>query len=110
MSTSSVDDNQILLNVLLCPLRCSDVDLDRRTPSPDVIILSDNEASSPRTTPRPEERLHHANLDLFKVRPRDVMDLKTCQSGGRLDGPRDKSSFRTAYVDRLEVPGSSRSL
>ncbi|XP_076013222.1 transcriptional repressor p66-beta isoform X2 [Genypterus blacodes] len=38
---------------------------DRRTPSPDVIILSDNEASSPRTTPRPEERLH-ANLDMFK--------------------------------------------
>ncbi|XP_034400867.1 transcriptional repressor p66-beta [Cyclopterus lumpus] len=45
--------------------RC-DVDLDRRTPSPDVIILSDNEASSPRTTPRPEERLHQANLDMFK--------------------------------------------
>ncbi|TNN32516.1 Transcriptional repressor p66-beta [Liparis tanakae] len=44
-----------------------DVDLDRRTPSPDVIILSDNEASSPRTTPRPEERLHHVNLDLFKM-------------------------------------------
>uniref|UniRef100_A0A3Q3GW89 GATA zinc finger domain containing 2B n=1 Tax=Labrus bergylta TaxID=56723 RepID=A0A3Q3GW89_9LABR len=39
---------------------------DRRTPSPDVIILSDNEASSPRTTPRPEERLHQANLDMFK--------------------------------------------
>ncbi|XP_029919096.1 transcriptional repressor p66-beta [Myripristis murdjan] len=45
--------------------RC-DVDRERRTPSPDVIILSDNEASSPRTTPRPEERLHHANLDMFK--------------------------------------------
>ncbi|XP_068431393.1 transcriptional repressor p66-beta [Clinocottus analis] len=45
--------------------RC-DADHDRRTPSPDVIILSDNEASSPRTTPRPEERLHQANLDLFK--------------------------------------------
>ncbi|XP_029298748.1 transcriptional repressor p66-beta [Cottoperca gobio] len=45
--------------------RC-DADHDRRTPSPDVIILSDNEASSPRTTPRPEERLHHANLDMFK--------------------------------------------
>ncbi|KAA8586270.1 hypothetical protein FQN60_007839, partial [Etheostoma spectabile] len=46
--------------------RC-DADHDRRTPSPDVIILSDNEASSPRTTPRPEERLHQANLDMFKV-------------------------------------------
>uniref|UniRef100_G3N5T2 GATA-type domain-containing protein n=2 Tax=Gasterosteus aculeatus aculeatus TaxID=481459 RepID=G3N5T2_GASAC len=45
--------------------RC-EADHDRRTPSPDVIILSDNEASSPRTTPRPEERLHHPNLDLFK--------------------------------------------
>ncbi|XP_034560556.1 transcriptional repressor p66-beta isoform X2 [Notolabrus celidotus] len=45
--------------------RC-DTDHDRRTPSPDVIILSDNEASSPRTTPRPEERLHQANLDMFK--------------------------------------------
>ncbi|KAK9526347.1 hypothetical protein VZT92_015052 [Zoarces viviparus] len=45
--------------------RC-DADHDRRTPSPDVIILSDNEASSPRTTPRPEERLHQANLDMFK--------------------------------------------
>ncbi|XP_057683344.1 transcriptional repressor p66-beta [Corythoichthys intestinalis] len=45
--------------------RC-DTDHDRRTPSPDVIILSDNEASSPRATPRPEERLNHANLDMFK--------------------------------------------
>ncbi|XP_040909099.1 transcriptional repressor p66-beta [Toxotes jaculatrix] len=45
--------------------RC-DSEHDRRTPSPDVIILSDNEASSPRTTPRPEERLHQANLDMFK--------------------------------------------
>ncbi|XP_030597007.1 transcriptional repressor p66-beta isoform X1 [Archocentrus centrarchus] len=45
--------------------RC-DADHDRRTPSPDVIILSDNEASSPRTTPRPEERVHKANLDMFK--------------------------------------------
>ncbi|XP_039977420.1 transcriptional repressor p66-beta [Xiphias gladius] len=45
--------------------RC-DSEHDRRTPSPDVIILSDNEASSPRTTPRPEERLHQANLDIFK--------------------------------------------
>lgn len=46
--------------------RRRDVEHDRRTPSPDVIILSDNEASSPRTTPRPEERLHQANLDMFK--------------------------------------------
>ncbi|XP_076610075.1 transcriptional repressor p66-beta isoform X1 [Chaetodon auriga] len=45
--------------------RC-EADHDRRTPSPDVIILSDNEASSPRTTPRPDERLHQANLDMFK--------------------------------------------
>ncbi|XP_028316435.1 transcriptional repressor p66-beta isoform X2 [Gouania willdenowi] len=45
--------------------RC-DTDHNRRTPSPDVIILSDNEASSPRTTPRPVERLHQANLDMFK--------------------------------------------
>ncbi|XP_026203743.1 transcriptional repressor p66-beta [Anabas testudineus] len=45
--------------------RC-DTEHNRRTPSPDVIILSDNEASSPRTTPRPEERLHQANLDMFK--------------------------------------------
>ncbi|XP_054618796.1 transcriptional repressor p66-beta [Dunckerocampus dactyliophorus] len=45
--------------------RC-DTDHDRRTPSPDVIILSDNEASSPRTTPRPEERLNHANLEMFR--------------------------------------------
>nr|XP_040044265.1 transcriptional repressor p66-beta isoform X2 [Gasterosteus aculeatus aculeatus] len=48
------------------PTPKSEADHDRRTPSPDVIILSDNEASSPRTTPRPEERLHHPNLDLFK--------------------------------------------
>lgn len=46
----------------------SETDHERRTPSPDVIILSDNEASSPRTTPRPEERLHQANLDMFKVK------------------------------------------
>lgn len=46
----------------------SDVDRERHTPSPDVIILSDNEASSPRGTPHPEERLHQANLEIFKVR------------------------------------------
>ncbi|XP_029370477.1 transcriptional repressor p66-beta isoform X2 [Echeneis naucrates] len=49
-----------------CTSDCGDSEHDRRTPSPDVIILSDNEASSPRTTPRPEERLHQANLDMFK--------------------------------------------
>ncbi|XP_037549528.1 transcriptional repressor p66-beta [Nematolebias whitei] len=38
----------------------------RQTPSPDIIILSDNEASSPRTTPRPDERVQQANLDMFK--------------------------------------------
>ncbi|XP_046874880.1 transcriptional repressor p66-beta [Hypomesus transpacificus] len=45
--------------------RC-EMDRERRTPSPDCIILSDNEASSPRGTPRPEERLHQANLEMFK--------------------------------------------
>uniref|UniRef100_A0A8B9KJ84 Transcriptional repressor p66-beta-like n=1 Tax=Astyanax mexicanus TaxID=7994 RepID=A0A8B9KJ84_ASTMX len=44
----------------------SDVDRERRTPSPDVIILSDNEASSPRSTPHPEERHHRPNLEMFK--------------------------------------------
>ncbi|XP_029591157.1 transcriptional repressor p66-beta-like isoform X2 [Salmo trutta] len=44
----------------------SDVDRERHTPSPDVIILSDNEASSPRGTPHPGERLHQANLEIFK--------------------------------------------
>ncbi|KAI4888983.1 hypothetical protein NFI96_028058 [Prochilodus magdalenae] len=44
----------------------SNVDRERRTPSPDVIILSDNEASSPRSTPHPEERHHHPNLEMFK--------------------------------------------
>ncbi|KAM9738240.1 transcriptional repressor p66-beta isoform 2-T3 [Menidia menidia] len=50
--------------------RC-EADHDRQTPSPDVIILSDNEASSPRTTPRPEERMHQANLDMFKGKTGD---------------------------------------
>ncbi|XP_013860279.1 transcriptional repressor p66-beta [Austrofundulus limnaeus] len=45
--------------------RC-EADRARQTPSPDVIILSDNEASSPRTTPRPDERMQQANLDMFK--------------------------------------------
>uniref|UniRef100_A0A8C6TKB9 GATA zinc finger domain containing 2B n=1 Tax=Neogobius melanostomus TaxID=47308 RepID=A0A8C6TKB9_9GOBI len=46
--------------------RRSDADHVRRTPSPDVIILSDNEASSPRATPRPDEKMHRVNLELFK--------------------------------------------
>uniref|UniRef100_A0A8C7LYE8 GATA-type domain-containing protein n=1 Tax=Oncorhynchus mykiss TaxID=8022 RepID=A0A8C7LYE8_ONCMY len=46
--------------------RRGDVDRERHTPSPDVIILSDNEASSPRGTPHPGERLHQANLEIFK--------------------------------------------
>ncbi|TRY99968.1 hypothetical protein DNTS_008530 [Danionella cerebrum] len=46
--------------------RRSDIVRDRRTPSPDVIILSDNEASSPRSTPHPEEKQHQANLEMFK--------------------------------------------
>lgn len=46
--------------------RRSDADHVRRTPSPDVIILSDNEASSPRATPRPDEKMHRANLEMFK--------------------------------------------
>ncbi|XP_023815845.1 transcriptional repressor p66-beta [Oryzias latipes] len=45
--------------------RC-EAEAERQTPSPDVIVLSDNEASSPRTTPRPDERTHHTNLDIFK--------------------------------------------
>ncbi|XP_062846741.1 transcriptional repressor p66-beta [Trichomycterus rosablanca] len=46
--------------------RRSVVERERCTPSPDVIILSDNEASSPRSTPHPEERRHHPNLEMFK--------------------------------------------
>uniref|UniRef100_A0A8C2HE50 GATA zinc finger domain containing 2B n=1 Tax=Cyprinus carpio TaxID=7962 RepID=A0A8C2HE50_CYPCA len=44
---------------------------ERRTPSPDVIILSDNEASSPRSTPHPEEKQHQANLEMFKGKTGD---------------------------------------
>ncbi|XP_048116666.1 LOW QUALITY PROTEIN: transcriptional repressor p66-beta-like [Alosa alosa] len=36
------------------------------TPSPDVIVLSDNEASSPKATSRGEDQLKSANLDMFK--------------------------------------------
>ncbi|KAK0151926.1 Transcriptional repressor p66-beta [Merluccius polli] len=39
---------------------------ERRSLSPDVIVLSDNEATSPRNTPHPEERLHHANREIFR--------------------------------------------
>ncbi|XP_037392843.1 transcriptional repressor p66-beta-like isoform X1 [Pygocentrus nattereri] len=41
------------------------VDKDRHTPSPDVIVLSDNEASSPKGAGR-EERVKPVNLDMFK--------------------------------------------
>ncbi|KAK9391028.1 transcriptional repressor p66-beta [Crotalus adamanteus] len=46
--------------------RSSDQDRGRLTPSPDVIVLSDNEASSPRSSSRMEERLKAANLEMFK--------------------------------------------
>ncbi|KAJ8290072.1 hypothetical protein GJAV_G00008410 [Gymnothorax javanicus] len=46
--------------------RRGDVDKDRHTPSPDVIVLSDNEASSPKGSSRAEERLRAANLEMFK--------------------------------------------
>ncbi|KAI4892426.1 hypothetical protein NFI96_019359, partial [Prochilodus magdalenae] len=41
------------------------VDKERLTPSPDVIVLSDNEASSPKGAGR-EERVKPVNLDMFK--------------------------------------------
>lgn len=63
--TQGAELHTLTLLLLLCLRR--EVNHDRRTPSPDVIILSDNEASSPRSTPRPEERLQKANLDMFKV-------------------------------------------
>ncbi|XP_038624943.1 transcriptional repressor p66-beta isoform X2 [Tachyglossus aculeatus] len=46
--------------------RRSEPDRGRLTPSPDVIVLSDNEASSPRSGSRVEERLKAANLEMFK--------------------------------------------
>ncbi|KAJ8273728.1 hypothetical protein GJAV_G00104850 [Gymnothorax javanicus] len=46
--------------------RRGEVERERRTPSPDVIILSDNEASSPRAPPPAEDRLRSANLEMFK--------------------------------------------
>ncbi|XP_061088873.1 transcriptional repressor p66-beta-like isoform X3 [Conger conger] len=46
--------------------RRGDVDRERHTPSPDVIVLSDNEASSPKGSSRAEERLRAANVEMFK--------------------------------------------
>ncbi|XP_063277289.1 transcriptional repressor p66-beta isoform X2 [Prinia subflava] len=46
--------------------RRSEQDRGRLTPSPDIIVLSDNEASSPRSSSRMEERLKAANLEMFK--------------------------------------------
>ncbi|KAJ8267473.1 hypothetical protein COCON_G00126450 [Conger conger] len=46
--------------------RRGDLERERRTPSPDVIILSDNEASSPRGPAPLEDRLRSANLEMFK--------------------------------------------
>ncbi|KAM9294229.1 transcriptional repressor p66-beta [Gastrophryne carolinensis] len=37
-----------------------------RAVSPDIIVLSDNEASSPRSASRPEDRMKMANLEMFK--------------------------------------------
>ncbi|XP_019466607.1 transcriptional repressor p66-beta, partial [Meleagris gallopavo] len=48
------------------PSAGSDQDRGRLTPSPDIIVLSDNEASSPRSSSRMEERLKAANLEMFK--------------------------------------------
>ncbi|XP_072137194.1 transcriptional repressor p66-beta isoform X1 [Mobula birostris] len=44
----------------------SDMDRERSTPSPDIIVLSDNEASSPRANGRFEDRIKVANLEIFK--------------------------------------------
>ncbi|XP_021413616.2 transcriptional repressor p66-beta isoform X3 [Oncorhynchus mykiss] len=46
--------------------RKGDADRERHTPSPDVIVLSDNEASSPRGPSQGEERLRAANLEMFR--------------------------------------------
>ncbi|XP_039608750.1 transcriptional repressor p66-beta isoform X2 [Polypterus senegalus] len=51
--------------------RRSETDRERRTPSPDIIVLSDNEASSPRSNSRMEERLKAANLEMFKGKSAD---------------------------------------
>lgn len=46
--------------------RRGDQDRAGLTPSPDVIVLSDNEASSPRSNSRFEDKLKMANLEMFK--------------------------------------------
>ncbi|KPP68967.1 transcriptional repressor p66-beta-like [Scleropages formosus] len=46
--------------------RRSDLDRERHTPSPDIIVLSDNEASSPRAASRAEDRLRVPNVEMFK--------------------------------------------
>uniref|UniRef100_A0A4X2KTL1 GATA-type domain-containing protein n=1 Tax=Vombatus ursinus TaxID=29139 RepID=A0A4X2KTL1_VOMUR len=46
----------------------SEPDLGRLASSPDINVLSDNEASSPRSSFRMEERLKAANLEMFKGR------------------------------------------
>ncbi|XP_053560157.1 transcriptional repressor p66-beta isoform X2 [Bombina bombina] len=46
--------------------RRSDQDRGGLTPSPDIIVLSDNEASSPRSSSRLEDRIKMANLEIFK--------------------------------------------
>ncbi|MGH0168261.1 UNVERIFIED_CONTAM: hypothetical protein FKN15_054090 [Acipenser sinensis] len=48
--------------------RRGEVDRERRTPSPDIIVLSDNEASSPRSNCCVEERVKAASLEMFKGR------------------------------------------
>ncbi|GAA6074035.1 transcriptional repressor p66-beta-like [Tachysurus ichikawai] len=42
------------------------VDRERHTPSPDVIVLSDNEASSPKGAAGREDKVKPVNLDMFK--------------------------------------------
>ncbi|XP_053331151.1 transcriptional repressor p66-beta isoform X2 [Spea bombifrons] len=46
--------------------RRSDQDRGGQTPSPDIIVLSDNEASSPKSASRSEDRIKMANLEMFK--------------------------------------------
>lgn len=64
------------------PSPCSDQDRGRLTPSPDIIVLSDNEASSPRSSSRMEERLKAANLEMFKVREQEFHPGKGTGQGG----------------------------
>ncbi|KAM5129846.1 LOW QUALITY PROTEIN: transcriptional repressor p66-beta [Mantella aurantiaca] len=46
--------------------RGGDQDRAGLTPSPDVIVLSDNEASSPRSSSRLDDKIKMANLEMFK--------------------------------------------